>query len=539
MQRALLSAAILCAGALVAAQFDGPAPLAWRWAGSTTVAPAGSPQTDGETAFVAVGNRVYGIDIDTGNQEWRFPVGEPLQANFRSGLILAEEANLVIAGASDGSIYALDSETGERAWQYVASGRTRGLPVIADSSVVTMLEGDRLLALDLDTGTPIWDQEKLVESGLTAKLSAWDDDVIYFTRDNEIVSLDVLTNQENWIQRFTRLSAVAEATVFEDGLYIANGRFLTVLGAISGGLRWQRNIGEDLVFSPAVNTDGVVVVARTGNVYAFNTVGNQVFGGEIALESRPTAGPTYVEGYVVVPTNNGGVNLIDPLVGEVGWTFVMPPLTENTESSSGSGRAGGPGMGMGPAGGPMGGGGRGNQSNDDDESPDFVRAAGPATVVDNTLLVLARDGSLLSFDDEMGVDLTPPEVDLRFPNAGDQISGRLPLQMVFEVNDLASGIRKDSLQVTVNGEPVVAELDNEGIIRVTFSQRSGNSQGLSDGRAEVVVTLEDWLGNTAIASFSFEIDNTLPPLGFPRRSDDDNNRGPGGQGGPGGMGVGR
>jgi hypothetical protein len=79
-----LTAGIVAFGSLTVAmaQFDGPAPLAWRWSQSTTVRPNGSPLVDGNLVYITVGQRMFALDKDTGNQKWKYPQVEPIPGYF-------------------------------------------------------------------------------------------------------------------------------------------------------------------------------------------------------------------------------------------------------------------------------------------------------------------------------------------------------------------------------------------------------------------------------------------------------------------------
>ena len=68
---------------VVFGDFDGPAPLSWRWAQPTKYPPSGSPLVDGNTIYVSVGARIFALDRDTGNQKWKFPTTEPIQGYFQ------------------------------------------------------------------------------------------------------------------------------------------------------------------------------------------------------------------------------------------------------------------------------------------------------------------------------------------------------------------------------------------------------------------------------------------------------------------------
>src|SRR5688572_10761475 len=110
----MIGTAAMALAALAPAQFECPAPLSWRWAASTRVSPVGSPIVEGNTVYVAVGQRIYALDKDTGNKKWQFPVSEPINGYFTSGAQMAE--GLIVAAADNKNIYAVDP-SGELKWQ--------------------------------------------------------------------------------------------------------------------------------------------------------------------------------------------------------------------------------------------------------------------------------------------------------------------------------------------------------------------------------------------------------------------------------------
>ncbi|RYG64908.1 hypothetical protein EON77_19180, partial [bacterium] len=68
----LLALLPLALGAAAAhAQFDGPAPLAWRWQGFSRTLSGGTPLVQGDKILTALGNRIYALDRTSGNQIWR------------------------------------------------------------------------------------------------------------------------------------------------------------------------------------------------------------------------------------------------------------------------------------------------------------------------------------------------------------------------------------------------------------------------------------------------------------------------------------
>jgi hypothetical protein len=103
-----------------------------------------------------------------------------------------------------------------------------------------------------------------------------------------------------------------------------------------------------------------------------------------------------------------------------------------------------------------------------------------------------------------------------WPNAGDQVSGRAPMELVFMVSDEGSGVNYDSMKITINSQEYIGEVDRDGRIRVRILQGSPTNKPLPNGRARIIVSVSDWMKNTNAANFILTIDNTLPPLGSPR-----------------------
>ena len=167
-----------------------------------------------------------------------------------------------------------------------------------------------------------------------------------------------------------------------------------------------------------------------------------------------------------------------------------------------------------------------------------VAAAGSAAVEGDTLVLLVEDGSILLFDKGLGVDLTAPEVSMMWPNAGDQVSGRAPMELVFTVSDAGSGVNFDRLHVSVNGQEYVHEIDRDGRVRVKIVSSNGPNQPLTNGRARITVAAEDWMENSTSANFVLTIDTTLPPLASPKAPDTGAGKS-GGRGGGGSAGGGR
>ncbi|MCX7799738.1 MAG: PQQ-binding-like beta-propeller repeat protein [Fimbriimonadales bacterium] len=526
-----LSAVALAASAV--AQIDGPLPLAWRWAQSTQVAPLGRPTADGNRIHVAVGGRVYAVDRESGNQLWRFPVADPIDGNFRTTPVLVD--GVLVAAATNRQVYGIDPATGEMKWMYLAPVGTIGDPVgVAGKFVAVAMTDNSVMALEAATGKPVWENPQRIFAGIVGGMSSHGSNILIQTGDNKLIAKSVTNQRTQWERRFGVLTTDVTPAVFGDTVYVLNGQWISALNAVTGNPKWQRNVGSFLTFSAAASVDMVAVVTREGQLLAFEpNTGRPISSKPIALSSTPVAGPTIVGQLVSVPTAEGNISLIDPKSGELKWAFLVQPMVRRTEAATGAmSGMGGPGgipglggegpMGGGPRGGPRGGATAGTTA------PVVVTAASSPVAVGGTLLLLARDGSLLAFDGQTGVDLTPPTIRMVWPDPGAEVSGQPPLDLIFRIEDEGTGVNDKTIKVLVDGVPYEHSFDRDGFATVRVSS-VGKNRPLNNGRRTITVVASDWFGNEAKQNYTLFIDNTLRPLSRPTGA---NPRTP--TGGPGG-----
>lgn len=515
-------------------QITGPTPLAWRWVQPTSVAPSGTPVVVGDTAYVGVGSRLFALDRETGNQKWKFPLADPIDGYFRSGVIVSD--GLAIAAGDNKTIYAVDATNGELKWQTQLQSAVVCAPVKCGAVVVAMLSDNTMQAYKIADGSPVWENPVRLFDGVQGNPIGIDSNIVFFTQRNELVSFNTVNLKSDWRQRFNQVTPDVTPVQFGDNLYVSSGTFVTVLNAARGSLRWQKDLGETLVFNPAVTANGIAVASREGNLHFLNLNGNIVTMKDekgrtspalIDLQGPPAAAPSAIGKLVAVPTAVGAINLYDPSNMELKWSYTIRPYTSGLKMrTTTSTRTGGGNTGGSPSGGNSG----GNTGGTTEEKPLVaVPAAGPAVSVGDSMMVLVLDGSLLSFDNNFGVDVTAPEVKMAWPSPGAQVNGT-QLDVVFQIDDEATGIKDSSLKVDVNGQPCKVEFGQDGIAVIRFNAFAKNP-ALNNGRAKFTVSVSDWMGNARSSTFSLYIDNTLKPLGLPKDQ-------PGGDRGAGGTGGG-
>jgi outer membrane protein assembly factor BamB len=508
-------ASVLFVAASVHAQFEGPAPMAWRWTQPTSVAPSGSPVIVDEMAFVAVGNRIFGLDRTSGNQKWKYPNVDPIPGNFRYGIQHGEGS--VVAAADNKVIYAVDSKTGLAKWQYLSAVPFQGSPVVVGKFLVVGLNDNSLIALNMDNGQQAWQNPYRISTGLVGALATNGNNVYYMTGANDLVALSVLNQRISWQKRFTSSSPDSTPVIYGDYLYMNAGQYVACFSATTGSSKWQQNVGEQLIFSPAVTANGAMVVTRDGRARTFDAMsGRPLNRAAVELGSVPVTTPSGSGKMFLAPCTNGALNLIDSATGAVVWSYLVRPIGGTMTQTAAAGGTGAGGANR-------------------DIKIVAIPASGPAVFVGATLYVLTSDGSLCAFDKQLGVDLTGPSVKMLWPSPGEQVSGLPPLELIFKIDDEATGVDTKTLSISANGQELDFEFGRDGFAVISFS-RVGKNQPMMDGRKSIKVTVSDWLGNKTVSEFGLMIDNTLRPLSRPNI----NTTGPGGGvgGGRGGGGLG-
>lgn len=540
-----LAAAALAMAVPAAAQFDGPAPLAWRYSQPTRVAASGSPLVVNGRVYIALGGRIAAVDQETGNRRWQFPQLDPIEGSFRVAPVAA--AGVIVAVGDNKIVYGVDPATGNNLWSLTLPTGTRGNPAVISGKFVALgLQDNSIQIIDASTGQFFLPVPYKVEAGIDGNLGSWNDDLLYFNNRRQLVSLNISSLKPNWAVTFTQLPPGVRPVVYSDTIYVPSGPFVTGVSASGGRTLFNLNTGLALQYPPAVSAAGIFVVGATsaggiGAVAKAWSLDRAPLTTElVSLNSQPAVAPSALDGLFIAPTTNGALNLFDPVAGRIIWSYVIRPLPDATFNNANDGGPSGPGGFGGPGG--IGGGGRagagGNQQNQGQDRPVSVSASGAAVLAGKTLMVPAADGTLLAFDKELGVDLTAPRVSLLFPTPGTQVSGQPPLTLVFKIEDEASGYNLSTLDITLDGKRLEYTVARDANIVIQFTQ-TGPNRPLNDGRREIVVKIKDWLGNAAEQRFGLRIDNTLRPLQLPGTVDPNNPAGgrPGG-GGRGGGGLG-
>ena len=247
--------------------------------------PTGSPLrgaptvTDGRVFSVTVDNELLASSADDGHRLWTYE-GVPESAVLAGSGSPAVANEVVVAPFSSGDIVALRVENGHVVWNDSLSATrrfdpmstladVRGRPVIDRGRVYAISHSGRMTALDLRTGSRIWEQDI---GGVFAPWVAGD--YIYvLTTGAELICL---TREDGRIRWLTQLDQYEDP---EDK---------------SGPIQWA---------GPMLAGDRLVVLSSTGEAWSVSPYTGKPLG-RIALPAGSFLAPVVADGTLYLMTND-------------------------------------------------------------------------------------------------------------------------------------------------------------------------------------------------------------------------------------------
>lgn len=255
---------------------------------------------NGEDGPVTAPATLAAVARDTGETRWTEPIASDQPPVLMQGVLL-------VATASD--ILAIDPVDGTRMWSVTLDRRVRAPMIARGGLLLAMLEGDNLIAINLEHRSIAW-RRSVGESGplfLTA-----DDEAVYVvaaagrvsriplsggttqweqpltgelseptvdrgqlfvgSREGSMWALDVRNGKTKWFWPPGRIGAVVGSVVQGNDLYVVSKDLIVrALNRTSGSQRWKQVVGTRPVFPPRALAGVVAVVGYSPTLSTFTT----------------------------------------------------------------------------------------------------------------------------------------------------------------------------------------------------------------------------------------------------------------------------
>jgi outer membrane protein assembly factor BamB len=245
-----------------------------------------APAVDSGRVFVtSQDGQLTALNADTGEQLWQ------ATSTVEPASILGEGSpsialDTVVAGFPSGELFALRVENGRTAWQDQLSrtGRTTALgalsgiaasPVVDRGRVFAIGHGGRMVALELATGTRVWEREF---AGVNAPWPAGDW-VFAVTVEAELVALTRADGKIRWVADLGHWKDPEDkkGAIEWFGPVLAGNRLILVssrgrmslVSPQSGEILSTRSIGEAAYLPPVVANGMLYILTDNGTVTAY------------------------------------------------------------------------------------------------------------------------------------------------------------------------------------------------------------------------------------------------------------------------------
>jgi eukaryotic-like serine/threonine-protein kinase len=242
---------------------------------------------DNRVYFGTRNGTYYAVDATNGTLRWQFKTGAdlPLKWGHESGDYYTSSPvyvdGLVIFGAGDGQVYAVDAKTGRERWRARTEGRVRSSPAVSRGLVYVGSMDGRIYCFELQSGRQVWRYETQGASLNSADFGfdrrtiqsspAAVGGVVYVgSRDDGLYALSADTGKLRWRASHNISWIITTPAVADGRVYVgsSDGAFVQALDAATGEEVWRQNIGTVIWSSLAVSGDVLYFGDRAGRLLA-------------------------------------------------------------------------------------------------------------------------------------------------------------------------------------------------------------------------------------------------------------------------------
>lgn len=258
------------------------------WSQSVGAPVGGAPLVTGDrVVFTDRANRVHAVERATGDPIWSVETGPdlPLTWGLEGWDYLlpspARAGRRVLVGSGDGSLYALELESGREVWRFRTGGRIRGTPAVHDG-IAWVGSGDGIIyAVSVEDGREI---RRHVTAGtemdatdfgfdrtqIQASAAVAGGTVYLGSRDASLYALDPTDATVRWTAEEGSAWVVASVAVRDGRVFVgrSSSGTLAALDAATGEVGWTVATGGPVFSSPVVVGETVYVASGGGDVLA-------------------------------------------------------------------------------------------------------------------------------------------------------------------------------------------------------------------------------------------------------------------------------
>ncbi|NOZ21640.1 MAG: PQQ-binding-like beta-propeller repeat protein [Planctomycetes bacterium] len=237
---------------------------------------------DGAVFFGTNDGKVHAIDTQTHSERW----SKPFRGFIRSSPVAVKRGEqwVVVFGALDHNVYALEAGTGKPVWSCGLSNPVQTAPCVAGDTLFVCDDGGHIYGLRVSDGVQRW---RFKADGQICGGPAWGKDMVFVGSD--------------------------QGTVY--GLEAATGK-----------VKWKFACEGKVIGSCAVGASKVYVCSEDKRVYAIDLqTGKEIW--RFCPDAAPSSPPAVAGDALYVGTEDGGFYAVATADGSVRWNAVLEQPT--------------------------------------------------------------------------------------------------------------------------------------------------------------------------------------------------------------------
>jgi len=259
------------------------------------------------------------LDLLTGKKLWEVTV----KGQFEGSAGFA--GDLVVAGCTDGFVYAWNAETGKEVWKFETQGEVHaGVNIwTAPDGKVRVFIGsydNKLYSLDAADGKKLWEYE--TANYVNGAASIYENQVIFGGCDGTLYVLDCATGNE--VKKIEVGAYMGNNVVVDKGIaYLAHyGNKVAAYSFTDGALLWEYGDREFPYYAaPAINAQWVIAGGRDKRLHGLDRVkGEQKW--QFRTRGDVDSSPVICgDAHVIFGSNDGNFYAVDLATGEEVWKY--------------------------------------------------------------------------------------------------------------------------------------------------------------------------------------------------------------------------
>lgn len=280
---------------------------------------------------------------DSGERLWRLELDLPASAGP------AADARLIVVGARDGRVLALDRSDRTVVWQFQTSSEVLAKPLLLEQTVVVMSQDGRVFGLRPESGALRWVHDRTAPSltlrGLADPLES-EGRVIVGLPNGRIIALDADTGTEVWEARagvpsgrsdIERMRDILGRLVLDRGVVFGSAYQgdTVAIGVADGSVGWRRALSS--IDGVAADATRVYVAGDDGVIWALDRRSGDAAWRQEQLRGARVTAPTVLGGALVVLDSDGYLSVMETAAGRLVARqrlnrdgFSRPPLVSDS-----------------------------------------------------------------------------------------------------------------------------------------------------------------------------------------------------------------